>query len=264
MNSPQVISNLNYFPNVAFGAKVYQLTARLFDFDYNTPPERQGNPVPVPLFGTNLFPMLYSELFSSVSPRSSVDNSPFGLAQVSEPRALGDFPALPPEFTFRSSSGSLIMSVKIECNQIFYLDLLQFLVKEKLRVKNIRYTVVFETTPEATANVSGRLRSSQIYFFTKDLLGNFQLQEINVGSMIDPKTNLSSRGLGANAAGNSITQYVIDFPVDFILSERSGIAFPVLCNADDNVAFSEVVSAEASFVICREEDNCLKKSKPLI
>lgn len=237
-NKTIVFKNRHLFPNTKVDSHVDFLTI-------NTQKGLRGaltpsvsftdtpNPcIHMPFFAPGLFPGGYQEMFQYANDQSSfgslvrLDQIPVGNLTSASALSSGVL-----EYDFTDLNGNPVAIIRPKCLQHDYVNVMEYLKTDMLRVSNIRLNYHIKDR-------SGFLFSNQIIFFTKDIFGTPVIESSSLANFFDPLTNKTDR-----LRRVPHNEYV-DIPVDFIISKKSGFAIPVTVDCDD---FSMTITVSKVF-----------------
>lgn len=213
MRVGKIVSNKAGFPNVSKSGLKGILTLDVFRRLINA--GTQAPAYPLHLFAPGLINNLYNKVSQYLDQKDGLSGFNYGLAAINgqTPATVG-FPQSPVVATYNDVNGVLEGSLTYDFKEIPYMDMMAMLSGgDLLRITNIRlrYHLKFPSAEQ---------RAQTITFFSENIFGRPDFQQLTISQYFDPETNKTP---------NNDTDYweVVDIPVDFFASNISGLAINI-------------------------------------
>lgn len=172
--------------------------------------------IPIPLFAPAFINSGYTKLLNHINPVETTSGLPFGIAATSGqfPGIGGTFPLPPVSFQYQTASGLPVFIISFDTKELAYMEMQNMLLGgDLLRITNIRLRYQLKIP-------SANMRNQVITFFSQNIFGQPDFQELTIGQYFDPVNNKTSNS-------DAPVFESIDIPVDFFASNTSGICLNV-------------------------------------
>lgn len=177
--------------------------------------------VSVPLFASSQFAGGYQRVMNRLANKTNTNLSAF-ISQADGNVFRGNANRENVALSFLAGAASF--RVDVECKQLKYIDLIEVIRTDLLKVVSLRITI--PVAPGAA--IAMKQAQQNLHVFYMDTFGVIQADSVNLNSFFKPQ----------NKTGNQ--DIVIDVPVNYFLSDKSGIALDLI-NTITNVNLSLIV-----------------------
>lgn len=249
MRLGKIVSNAAKFPNVTPSGIKGLLTLNTIRYTGNAgafPPS-----IPIPLFAPGLMNATYKTLMTYLDLHDVATGLNYGLAAIQgQFPGTNGYPGAPIINTYTDGNGVLMGTLVFDFKEIAYNDMQAMLAGgDLLRITNMRLRYKLKIP-------SADQRNQVITFFSQDIFGRPDFQQLTISQYFDPETNKTS---------NNDADYfeVVDIPVDFFASNTSGICVN-FSSTNNSLDLSQFGGMQITFMVSHYFNHVKENKKSIL